>query len=108
MYLVIDQNGNYRTIGTTVSSPTGSFGYTWIPDIPGDYSLYASFEGSNSYWPTTAETSFYAGEPASTSTPQPTQIESMADLYFVPAIIGLFVFVAIIGLVIILVLRKRP
>ncbi len=105
---VVDQNGNYRTIGATVSSASGAFGYTWTPDIAGDYAIYASFEGSNSYWPTSAETSFYAGDTAGTTSPQPTPQASMADLYFIPAIAGLFVFVAIIGLVIILMLRKRP
>jgi hypothetical protein len=32
----------------------------------------------------------------------------MSDQYFLPAIAGLFVFVAIVGVVIILTLRKRP
>jgi hypothetical protein len=36
------------------------------------------------------------------------QQPSIADLYFVPAMAGLFVFVAIIGALIILMLRKRP
>jgi hypothetical protein len=36
-------------------------------------------------------------------------VQSTADMYFVPAIAGLFVFVAIIGVVLaLLVLRKRP
>ena len=87
---VVDQNGNYRTIGTTVSSPSGTFGFTWTPDISGDYKLYASFEGSNSYWPTSAATSFYAGEPAATLTPQATQAQTMADQYLLPATAGLF------------------
>ena len=66
---VLDQNGNYRTIGTTVVTPSGTFGYTWTPDISGDYTLFASFDGSNSYWPTSASTSFYAATPAATATP---------------------------------------
>ncbi len=66
---VLDQNGNYRAIGTTVSTPSGTFGYTWTPDISGDYTLYASFDGSNSYWPTSASTSFYAATPAATAAP---------------------------------------
>jgi hypothetical protein len=43
-----------------------------------------------------------------TTAPTPTAAPSMADQYFIPAIAGLFVFVAIIGVIIILVLRKRP
>ena len=72
---VLDQNGNYRAIGTTVSTPSGTFGYTWTPDISGDYTLYASFDGSNSYWPTSASTSFYAATPAATATPTQAPIQ---------------------------------
>ena len=106
---VLDQNGNYRTIGTTTSSANGAFGYTWTPDIAGDYTLYASFEGSNSYWPTSAETSFYAGEPPPTATPQPPAQQSMADQYFLPAIAGLFIAVIIcIVMVGLVLMRKQP
>jgi hypothetical protein len=80
----------------------------WIPDIEGKYTVYASFAGSESYWPSHAVTAFNVDPAPSTPTPQPTQQPSMADLYFVPAIAGLFVFVAIIGVLIIIVLRKRP
>jgi hypothetical protein len=106
---VLDQNGNYRAIGTTVSTPSGTFGYTWTPDISGDYTLYASFDGSNSYWPTSASTSFYAGEPAATANPSPTQTQSMADQYFLPAIAGLFVLIIIVLVMLaIVMMKKRP
>ncbi|MCW4047490.1 MAG: PQQ-binding-like beta-propeller repeat protein, partial [Candidatus Bathyarchaeota archaeon] len=45
---VIDSNNNYRTIGTTTSDTTGSFSFTWTPDIPGDFTVIATFAGSNS------------------------------------------------------------
>ena len=106
---VLDQNGNYRAIGTTVSTPSGTFGYTWTPDISGEYTLYASFDGSNSYWPTSASTSFYAGELAATPTPQAIKAPGIADTYFVPAIAGLFVAIIIcIALVALVLLRKHP
>jgi len=34
--------------------------------------------------------------------------ESMADMYFFPAIAGLFVAIVVVGLLIILTLRKGP
>jgi hypothetical protein len=106
---VLDHNGNYRAIGTTVSTPSGAFGYTWTPDIAGDYTLYASFDGSNSYRPTSASTSFYAGEPAATLTTQAKQAPGIADTYFVSAIAGLFVAIIIcIALVALVLLRKHP
>jgi hypothetical protein len=105
---VVDANGNFRSIGTTTTDNYGNYQLSWTPDIQGFYKVYASFTGTNAYWPSSATTAFTVSAPAATSAPAPTAGPSMADLYFVPAIAGLFVFVAIIGVVIILVLRKRP
>jgi hypothetical protein len=104
---VVDSNGNYRDIGTTAADSDGSFSFNWKPDIEGKYTVYASFVGSKSYWPSYALTAFNV-DPAPTPAPTAMALQSTADLYFVPAIAGLFVFVAIIGVVIILVLKKRP
>jgi hypothetical protein len=105
----IDPNNNYFHIGDTTTDINGNFGLNWKPDVPGTYQIIATFQGSKSYGPSSATTYLTVGEaaatPAPTATPQP---PSMADLYFVPAIAGLFIFVAIIGAVIILMLRKRP
>jgi hypothetical protein len=104
----IDPNGNYIPIGTTTSDINGNYGLLFTPEIPGTYQIIATFDGSKSYGTSTATTYMAVGEaPASTSAPTP-QVESIADQYFVPAIAGLFIFMAIIGVVIILVLRKRP
>jgi hypothetical protein len=105
---VVDANGNYRDIGTTTGDADGFFSFQWMPDIEGKYIVYASFTGSESYWPSHAVTAFAVDPAAPTPTAAPTQAPSIADNYFVPAIAGLFIFVAIIGVVIILVLRKRP
>ncbi len=106
---VLDGNGNYRSIGTTNSDGSGAFRLTWTPDITGDYTVIASFAGSESYYPSSAEAFFTASEPAATASPQPTQPASMADLYFVPGIIGVIVAIIVVGAVLaILMLRKRP
>jgi len=105
---VIDSNGNYRSIGTSETDAIGQYSIIWAPDISGTYQVVATFTGTNGYWPSTATTAFSVMEAAPTPTSAPIQEPSAADLYFVPAIAGLFVFVAIIGVVIILVLRKRP
>jgi hypothetical protein len=70
---VVDSNGNNRVIGTTTSDSNGMYSLTWLPDIQGNFTVTASFQGTNSYYPSSAETSFYASEPAATPTPQPTQ-----------------------------------
>jgi hypothetical protein len=106
---VVDANGNYRPIGTTTSNIYGTYSLTWTPDISGDYTVVANFAGTQSYYPSSASTAFHASNPATTLTPATVAPQSAADMYFVPAIAGLFAFVAIIGVVIILlVLRKRP
>ncbi len=105
---VIDANNNYRTIGTTTADADGFFSFNWMPDITGKFTVYASFEGSESYWPSHAVTAFNVDEPAATASPQPTADPSMADLYFLPATIGLFVAIIVVGLLTILMLRKRP
>ncbi len=105
---VLDSNGNYRSIGTTTTDATGKYNLVWTPDISGTYQVIATFAGTNGYWPASATTAFNVMEAHPTEAPTASPAPSNADLYFVPAIAGLFVFVAIIGVVIILVLRKRP
>ncbi|MCW3983330.1 MAG: PQQ-binding-like beta-propeller repeat protein [Candidatus Bathyarchaeota archaeon] len=104
---VVDANGNYRVIGTT-TTVDGFFTYNYQPDIPGQYLVYASFAGSNAYYPSSAMTSFAVDQAPATATPQPTQPPSAADLYFIPAIAGLFVLVVVSILLTLLVLKKRP
>ena len=67
---VIDANGNYRTIGTTTTDASGTFAFNWTPDIPGDYTVIATFAGTEAYYGSSAETHFYAS--ASAATPAPT------------------------------------
>ena len=96
---VMDANGNIRPIGTTTSDASGFYSFQWTPDIHGKYTVYASFDGSNSYWPSQAETAFAVDPAAPTATPSPSAEKSMADQYFVPAIAGLFVAIIVIGAV---------
>jgi hypothetical protein len=105
---VVDANGNYRTVGTATTDATGHYKLVWKPDIEGDYSVYAVFAGSNAYWGSTATTAFNVDPAPATTAPQPTQTSSMADLYFVPMSAALFITMIVIGLLVIVVLRKRP
>jgi len=106
---VIDSNGNQRQIGTATTDASGMFTLTWTPDIVGNFTVVASFAGSNSYYGSSAETSFVAtAAPAATAVPTATPT-SVADVYFVPAIAGLFVLIIIVlAAVLVLMLRKRP
>ena len=106
---VVDANGNYRDIGTTTSDADGFFSLNWKPDIEGKYTVYASFTGSESYWPSHAVTAFNVDPAAATPAPTAAPLSSVADAYFVPAVAGIIVAIAIVGaLLAILLLRKRP
>ncbi|MGD6850830.1 MAG: hypothetical protein ACQCN6_02075 [Candidatus Bathyarchaeia archaeon] len=107
---VLDANGNYRQIGSTTSDAYGTYTYTWTPDIPGDFTVYANFDGSNSYWPSVASAGFHATEAATTPTPTiatQTGVATTSDLWMGVAVIA--VVIIIVGAVLgILLLRKRP
>jgi hypothetical protein len=105
---VIDANNNYRTIGTATSDASGKFGFTWTPDIPGDFTVIATFEGSESYYSSYDEAFFTAVE-APQATAQPTQPPaSLADQYILPGIIGIIAAIAIVGVVLaLLTIRKK-
>ena len=45
---VLDANNNFREIGKTTSDADGYYSLSWKPDIPGKYTVYASFAGTKS------------------------------------------------------------
>jgi len=105
---VLDSNGNYRNIGTATTDASGTFSLTWTPDIPGNFTVFANFEGTNGYWPSYSETTFnMMNAPAATAAPTPTPT-SVADMYFIPAVAIIIVVIVIIGALIMMMLRKRP
>jgi hypothetical protein len=104
---VVDANGNYRDIGTTATDADGYFGFNWKPDIEGKYTVYASFTGSDSYWPSHAVTAFNAAQVAPTASPTAAPPASIVDQYFVPAVIGIILAIIVVGVVIVMILRKR-
>jgi hypothetical protein len=105
---VLDANDNYRSIGTTTTNTDGYYSYLWMPDIEGTYTVYASFAGSESYYPSHAVAAFAVDSVSATPTPAPTPTPSMADLYLVPGIIGIVIAIIAVGAVVIVVLRKQP
>jgi hypothetical protein len=106
---VLDSNNNYRPIGTTSTDADGFFSYNWIPEIEGKYTVYARFEGTESFWPSHAVTAFTVDPAVATATPQPTQASNAADIYLLPGIIGIIIAIAVVGVVIsLLITKKRP
>ena len=106
---VVDANGNYRNIGTATTDANGAYHLVWQPDIPGTYTLIATFSGTNGYWPSHSETVFNIMETQPTAIPTPTTTTSMADQFFVPLSVGIIVAIIGIGAILaLLLLRKRP
>ena len=106
---VRDSNGNFRNVGTTTSDASGMFSLTWMPDISGDFVVFASFAGSKAYFGSSAETSFTAISEHATPAPTATPVQSSADMYFVPAVVGIIVAMIIgFALLALLLLKKRP
>jgi hypothetical protein len=104
---VLDPNTNCYEVGRATSDENGMFKLMFTPEVPGEYSVFATFEGSEGYWPSQAETSIGVSE-APAATPAPTPMPaSAADLYFVPAVIGIIVAIIVVGLLLFLLLRKR-
>jgi hypothetical protein len=107
-FTAIDPNNNYVTIGTTTSDINGNYGFTWsTPDVPGSYKIIASFSGSGSYWGSTDSTYMNIVSPAAATTAPTQSPQSAADLYFIPAIIGVIIAIIVVGAVLALLVTKK-
>ena len=104
---VLDPNNNCYEVARTTSDLSGFYSVDFTPEVPGKYTVIASFAGSNAYWPSHAETAIRVEE-APAATPEPTpEPASIADIYILPATIGIIIAIVVVGLVLILMLRKR-
>jgi hypothetical protein len=107
----LDPNGNFYEIGTVKSDGSGIFKKMWTPDVEGEYTVIATFEGSKAYYRSYAETVFGVGPavaPSGPIEPEPTEPTAVAPFITTEiAIIIAVVVVAIIGIVAFWTLRKR-
>jgi len=80
------------------------FSVAFTPEVPGKYTVIATFEGSEGYWPSHAETAINVEE-APAVTPEPTPVpQAPVETYFTASTIAIIVAIAIVG---ILLLRKH-
>ncbi|MCW4045147.1 MAG: PQQ-like beta-propeller repeat protein [Candidatus Bathyarchaeota archaeon] len=67
----LDPNGNFVHIDTVTSDATGMFKKMFTPEVPGEYTIIASFAGSKSYYGSYAETAIGVEEaPPATAPPE--------------------------------------
>jgi hypothetical protein len=79
----LDPNGNTYELDRTTTSLSGTFGCAINPPVPGLYKIIATFEGSDSYYGSYAETYITIGEAPTAAqpiepeptTPEPTEPE---------------------------------
>jgi hypothetical protein len=102
---VVDSNGNYRNIGMVTSDANGVFSLTWTPDIAGTFTVFANFAGSESYWPSYAETSFavMSATPTPSPSPQP-PTPAPVEMYFAVSTIAI---IAALAVATVLIVKKK-
>jgi hypothetical protein len=106
----IDPNGNYQDIGEITSDMWGNFGKSWKPPVEGEYLLIAEFEGSNSYYKSSAST-YFTVDPAPSAggpiVPEPTEPTEAPLISTEIAIVLAAVIIAVAVFGGFFILRKR-
>jgi hypothetical protein len=105
---VIDSNGNSRIIGTATTTSSGTYSLSWTPDIPGSYQVIAAFAGTNSYWPSTSQNAFDVTQAAQTPSPYPVTTLPPLEMYIIASVVAIIIAIAIVGVVMVMMLKKRP
>jgi hypothetical protein len=104
---VLDPNNNVYEVGRATSDASGFYSVAFTPEVPGKYTIIASFAGSQSYYGSYAETAINVEEaPAATPPPTPTPAP-MTDTYVMGFGIGIIIAIVAVGLLLFLLLRKR-
>jgi hypothetical protein len=104
---VLDPNNNFYEVGRATSDASGFYSVAFTPEVPGKYTVYASFAGSKAYYGSQAEEAINVEQaPAATPPPTPTPAP-MTDTYVLGFGIAMLIAIVVIGLVIILLVRRQ-
>jgi hypothetical protein len=103
----LDPNNNFVHIGDATSDLTGQYSLGFTPELEGKYTVVASFYNTEAYYGSTAETAvLVTAGPVATAEPTPTPA-SNTDMYILGIGTAALVLIAVVGLIIILMLRRR-
>jgi hypothetical protein len=104
----VDPNGNYIHIGNVTSDLTGAYGIVWKPEVPGTYQIIATFAGSGAYSSSSAQTYMGVDEAHPTASPILTVAQPPTEMYIIGVGVAIIIAIAIVGVVLALMIRKRP
>jgi outer membrane protein assembly factor BamB len=103
----LDPNNNIVHIGDTITDASGSYSYMFTPQNAGKYVIYATFEGSNSYYGSYAQTALGIAQQAQ-ATQTPTVAQSTDQSYLTLGIVAIIITVIAIGAALaVMINRKR-
>jgi hypothetical protein len=108
----VDPNGNTIHIADVVTNGySGTFGYTWTPQIAGQYMVTATFAGDDSYGSSFATT--YASIASPAATPTVTSNANLVDVttpiatYVTTATVAIVIAIVAVGAILALMVRKK-
>jgi outer membrane protein assembly factor BamB len=95
----VDPNGNFVHLGTATSDTSGLFSCAWTtPNVPGKYTVIATFAGSGAYYASYAETAMVVQEaPPATATPPPAAPLPPFDMYIAIATVVIVIAIVLVG-----------
>jgi len=100
---VISPSGEWKHIGGTHTDSSGMYSIPWTPPSEGLWTIVITFPGSESYWPSYAETSvLVTAAPPPPPTPETPQIPTPPD--YTPYFIALTIAIIIIALLVVYIL----
>lgn len=105
----VGSDGTVVDLGTAASNSEGLFAKAWTPPTEDLYMIYASFEGSNSYWSSSAATALAVDSPtAPTASPTPpaSQVSTSPDMPMAIVGVGVAMIIAV-AIATVLILRKH-
>jgi hypothetical protein len=100
------EDGSIVDITHVTTDINGHYAYTWTPPEEGTYKVFASFEGTESYYDSIAQSAVGVGPaPAAPAAPEAAADNTMLYTTVIGVGVAIIIAVAIVG---ILILRKRP
>ncbi|MGE5637634.1 MAG: hypothetical protein ACM3WQ_02910, partial [Chloroflexota bacterium] len=104
----VGPSGDVIDIGTVTSDNDGLYKKTWTAPAEGEYTVYATFDGSNAYYGSYAETALSVIKAqAETSTQQQQQTIPDYTMTIIAAAIAIIIAVVIAVTINIMILKKH-